>query len=51
MPQQLPKDNGDYPLWLLVATKKALLRCMEDPELDDARAVLNKIDAALAETR
>jgi len=48
---QLPKQEGDYPLWLLIATKKALFRCMEDPEFEDARAVLEKIDAALAEKR
>lgn len=45
---QLPKEDDDYPLWLLVATKNALFRCVEDPELDDARAILKKIDEALA---
>ncbi len=48
MSNPLPKDDDDYPLWLLIATKKALFRCMEDPELEDARAVLQKIDAAIA---
>lgn len=44
---QLPKDDGDYPLALLIATKRALFRCMEDPELEDARAILSAIDEAL----
>lgn len=43
----LPRENDDFPLWLLLATKQALLRVVEDPELDDARAILNKIDEAL----
>jgi len=43
---QLPHDGEDYPLWLLLAAKQALFRCMEDPELEDARAVLTKIDDA-----
>lgn len=41
-----PREGDDYPLWLLVATKEALYRCMEDPEIEDARAVLSKIEAA-----
>ena len=48
---QLPKEEDDYPLWLLVATKNALFRVMEDPELEDARELLKKIDVALQEER
>ena len=44
----LPHDGDDYPLWLLVAAKKALFQCMDDPELGDARWVLGKIDEALS---
>lgn len=48
MPQTLfPRDGSDYPLWLLLAAKQALFRIAEDPELEDARAILEKIEAAL----
>jgi len=43
----LPRDGDDYPLWLLVATKKALFRFTEDPDLDGARFVLNAVHAAI----
>jgi len=44
----LPRDDGDYPDWLLNATKQSLLRCMADAQLEDARAVLDKIEHAFA---
>lgn len=44
----LPREDGDYPLWLLIAIKKALLAVIEDPELEQARAILAAIDAAIA---
>jgi hypothetical protein len=48
LPRCTNPEIDDYPPWLLKATKDALFRFMEDPELEDARAVLLAIDAALA---
>lgn len=43
----LPKDDEDYPLPLLVAIKEALFCVCGDPQLDDARTVLSRVDAFL----
>lgn len=43
----LPRDGADYELWLLVATKNALFAVCEDPELSDARKVLDSIEDAI----
>lgn len=41
---QLGGEVFDYPLGLLVAVKKAMFQFMEDPDLEDARAVLQTIE-------
>lgn len=43
----LPRDGKDYPLSLLVAVRNSLFRVCEDPTLEDARAVLEAIEAEL----
>jgi hypothetical protein len=42
------ESGGDYPLTLLIAVKKALFCCCEDPQLEDARKVLDVINQHLS---
>lgn len=47
--EQLPEcEHRDYPLWLLLAVKNSLFSVCEDPQLEDARHVLEAVDVALA---
>lgn len=46
--EKIPEsEREDYPLWLLLAVKNALFSVCEDPQLGDARHVLEAVDAAL----
>lgn len=46
--EALPEsEHRDYPLWLLLAVKNSLFSVCEDPQLEDARHVLEAVDAAL----
>lgn len=47
LPRCANPEINDYPPWLLSATRRALLEIMDGANLEDARFVLQSIDAAL----